>query len=99
MKHIIIIGFTIILFTSCDKQDKSYSEELTKIKTAKTLIKSYDHKSHERNIYKDSTVRTNNTKEDEIKKDKAAVTLIRYYYDMTKVLKNTGWSFKSANKN
>ncbi|OBX21610.1 MULTISPECIES: hypothetical protein [Bizionia] len=98
MKYSFLFGLVFILSISCDKLEKPVHQKLVKVKTCETLIKNYRNKSHERNLLADSSEISNAKEDDVVKKDKAMVSMIRYYYDMSNVMKNTSWAFKSRKK-
>ncbi|MDX1365068.1 nuclear transport factor 2-like protein [Arenibacter latericius] len=54
MKKFIFIGLVLILFSSCQEQEKRYTQQSKEIETVKTLIKNYNDKTYDISIYSDT---------------------------------------------
>lgn len=55
MKKLILMGLAIVLFTSCDKQDKNYTHESPEIEIVKKAIENYNNKNYDTSIYADTS--------------------------------------------
>jgi len=62
MKRIILIGFAIVLFIACQKQEQRYTQNSPEIETVKKLIDNYNNKTYDTSIYADSSKTYYNTK-------------------------------------
>ena len=63
MKKIFLLAFAIMLFTSCDKQEKRYTQQSSEIETVKKLIDNYNNKTYDITIYADSSKTRYNSKD------------------------------------
>lgn len=63
MKKIILLGLAMVLFISCNKQDKRYTQQSPEIETVKTLILNYNNKAYDTSIYADTSKTFYNSKE------------------------------------
>ena len=47
MKKLFLLGFAVILFTACNKQESRYTQNSPEIETLKAVLNDYDNKNYE----------------------------------------------------
>lgn len=55
MKNLVLLGLAIVLFTSCEKQEKRYTQQSPEIETVKKVIQSYNDKTYDMSMFADSS--------------------------------------------
>ncbi|MGJ8592464.1 MAG: nuclear transport factor 2 family protein [Aquaticitalea sp.] len=55
MKNIFLLGLAIVLFNSCEQQNKNYTHESPEIEIVKKAIENYNNKNYDTSIYADTS--------------------------------------------
>jgi hypothetical protein len=55
MKKLLLLGLAVVLFNSCEKQEKRYTQQSPEIETVKKAIQNYNDKNYDLALYADSS--------------------------------------------
>ncbi|MCM4169140.1 hypothetical protein KCTC52924_00093 [Arenibacter antarcticus] len=75
MKKFIFISLALILSSSCEKQEKRYSQQSSEIETVKSLVTNYNNKTYDTSIYAD----TSKTRYNSVEKSLSASETMAYH--------------------
>ncbi len=65
MKKLVLLGLAIVLFTSCEQQDKRYTQQSPEIETVKKLIDNYNNRTYDTSVFADTSKSFFNSPKDE----------------------------------
>ncbi|GGW40381.1 hypothetical protein [Arenibacter certesii] len=90
MRKFIFIGLAIILCSSCQEQEKRYTQQSQEIETAKTLVKNYNERTYDSSLYAD----TSKTRYNSVEQSMSPLKAIAYHQANDTIFESRGFLLK-----